>query len=184
MDLTSSQGSEGGVCSFCFCCSMAACAAAESCLSTQVFTFSPDSRFWENATLVSNKSANVDATKVLMWVPSGHAGDDNLSRNRSGSRYLEIGETRLALASAAFTEAAKLRADRRSRRTRSAVRRAFCREPGCTLPGWADSPGPCRQRGMAPASLQRRDDGIGRDGRCGACWWKQPHSIQERRSNR
>lgn len=79
-DRTPPQGSEGtgGVfdlpsaalyfasSSFCFCCSMAACAAAESCLSTHVFTFSPDSRSWEYATQVSSKSVVVAATKVLI----------------------------------------------------------------------------------------------------------------------
>jgi hypothetical protein len=80
-DRTSPQGSEGafGVfalpsaalycasSSFCFCCSAAARAAAASWLSAHVFTFSPAPRLcWENATLVSNKSVSVDATKVLM----------------------------------------------------------------------------------------------------------------------
>jgi hypothetical protein len=56
---------------------MAARALSASCLAVHVFTFSPAPILcWENATLVSNKSVNVDAAKILMASHPDREGDN------------------------------------------------------------------------------------------------------------
>jgi hypothetical protein len=51
---------------------------SQQSFSDHVFAFSPVPRFcWENAALLSNKSVNVDTTKVLMASHSRREGDDH-----------------------------------------------------------------------------------------------------------